>query len=178
MKFNQLTNLKSNQSKKRKGRGIAAGSGKTAGRGTKGQNSRSGGGVRTYFEGGQTPLIQRLPKLPGFTSHRPETLTIYSGQLDSIKTNSKVIDNYVLVQAGLIEDAYRNVKLIRRGGEIKQAHQLQLQGASKQAQKDLIAAGGSFKKIPRPKRPASEKKRARREKRDSVDDKSRESTKN
>ena len=46
----------------RKGRGIAAGKGKTAGRGTKGQNSRSGGGVRPYFEGGQLPLVRRLPQ--------------------------------------------------------------------------------------------------------------------
>ncbi len=70
MKFNEL-NMTAKKSKKRVGRGIAAGHGKTAGRGTKGQNARTGG-VRPGFEGGQNPLMQRFPKLRGFTiSHRP-----------------------------------------------------------------------------------------------------------
>ena len=162
MKINQLDKLRTAKARKRKGRGIAAGSGKTAGRGTKGQKSRSGGGVRPHFEGGQTPLIRRLPKLPGFKSHRPEVLTVYTGQLDDIKTNSKIIDNYVLKQVGLIGDAYANVKLIKRG-EVKEAHQLQLQAASKAAVAALKAAGGGFEKSRRPKRPASDKKRGRRE---------------
>ncbi len=58
----------SKKNRKRVGRGTAAGQGKTAGRGTKGQNSRSGGGVRPYFEGGQLPLVRRLPHLRGFTN--------------------------------------------------------------------------------------------------------------
>src|SRR5512143_2229327 len=56
----------SRKNKTRKGRGIAAGKGKTAGRGTKGQNSRAGGGVKPYFEGGQLPLVRRLPHVRGF----------------------------------------------------------------------------------------------------------------
>ncbi|MYB39826.1 50S ribosomal protein L15 [Candidatus Saccharibacteria bacterium] len=162
MKINQLDDPRTAKARKRKGRGIAAGSGKTAGRGTKGQKSRSGGGVRPHFEGGQTPLVRRLPKLPGFRSHRLKALTVYTGQLDDVKTNSKVIDNYVLKQVGLIEDEYANVKLIKRG-EVKSGHRLQLQAASKAAVAALEAAGGGFERSARPKRPASDKKRARRE---------------
>ncbi len=58
----------SKKNRKRVGRGIAAGQGKTAGRGAKGQNKRAGGGVRPYFEGGQLPLVRRLPHLRGFTN--------------------------------------------------------------------------------------------------------------
>ena len=58
----------SNRERIRSGRGISAGRGKTAGRGTKGQNSRSGGGKQPYFEGGQLPLVRRLPHLGGFTN--------------------------------------------------------------------------------------------------------------
>ena len=162
-KFNQLTNLTTSRKRKRKGRGIAAGQGKTAGRGTKGQNSRTGGGVRPYFEGGQMPLIRKLPKLAGFRSHKTKASVIYTGQLDTIKTNSKVIDNYVLAQAGLVKDAYKKVKLIQ-GGDIKAAHSLQVQAVSKSAEKDLIAAGGSFEKVKILQRPASKEKQSRHNK--------------
>ena len=79
MQYHQLQVTKK-QSKKRVGRGISAGQGKTAGRGTKGQNSRTGGKRRPGFEGGQTPLMIRLPKLRGFTSHAPKTESVYTGQ--------------------------------------------------------------------------------------------------
>ena len=59
------------KSRKRKGRGIAAGQGKTAGRGTKGQNARSGGGVRPYFEGGQLPLVRKIPFVRGYKFFNP-----------------------------------------------------------------------------------------------------------
>ena len=173
MKINHLNRPAKAKTSKRKGRGIAAGSGKTAGRGTKGQRARSGGRVRPHFEGGQTPLVRRLPKLAGFRSHRPKALTIYTGQLDDIKTNSKVIDNYVLAQAGLVPDAYSSVKLIKRGGMEKalkasgdQPHHVALQGISAAARKMLVGAGGSFKQAPRPQRPTSDKKQGRREKRE------------
>ena len=164
MKFNQLSGLAARKTKRRRGRGISAGLGKTAGRGTKGQKSRSGGGVRPHFEGGQTPLVRRLPKLAGFRSRRPTTRTIYSGQLDDIKTNSKIIDGYVLQQAGLIPRAYERVKLIARGG-IKKPHQVHLQAASASAKEALAKAGGGFQKVPRLQRPTSKKKEGRGQKR-------------
>ena len=160
MKFNQLAGLKKKQSAKRKGRGIAAGRGKTAGRGTKGQNSRSGGGVRPHFEGGQTPLVRRMPKKPGFRSHRPAAEVVYSGQLDNITTSSKVIDNHVLARAGIVTDAYSRVKLIKKGAVTK-AHQVGLQAVSAAARTAVEEAGGSFEFSTRPQRPASEKKAGR-----------------
>ena len=160
MKFNQLQ-LTARKSRRRSGRGIAAGRGKTAGRGTKGQKSRSGGRTRPFFEGGQTPLVRRLPKLAGFTSHRPAAQVIYTGQLDALASRFKIIDNHALKMAGLIKDPYRVVKVIVKG-DLKKSHQLELQKISQAAQAQLKAAGGQFTRIPVPKRPASEKKAGRK----------------
>ena len=160
MKFHQLAGLKKKRPTKRKGRGIAAGQGKTAGRGTKGQNSRSGGRVRPHFEGGQTPLVRRLPKKAGFRSHRLPAEVIYSGQLDGITTSSKVIDNHVLARVGLVTDAYSRVKLIKKGA-ITKAHRISLQAVSAAARTALEKAGGSFELSARSQRPASEKKAGR-----------------
>jgi len=83
--MNNLVSIKS-KTKKRVGRGIAAGQGKTAGRGTKGQKSRSGYNLPKRFEGGQTPISMRLPKLPGFTSHKRKPIVV---SLDQISANFK-----------------------------------------------------------------------------------------
>jgi large subunit ribosomal protein L15 len=105
MKYHELK-VASKKSSKRVGRGISAGQGKTAGRGTKGQSSRTGGRVRPGFEGGQNPLYQRLPKLPGFTSHRPKTENVYTGQLDEF--SSKTVDNFTVANAGLTSPTSRS----------------------------------------------------------------------
>jgi large subunit ribosomal protein L15 len=148
MKFNELTVQKSKNSR-RLGRGIAAGQGKTAGRGTKGQNSRSGGRVRPGFEGGQNPLMQRLPKLRGFTSKRPKAETVATGDLDKLGAN---IDNKALAEAGLITSEYVRAKLVL-GGDVAKKHSLKLQGASQSAIKAIEKAGGDFKAVEIPKRP-------------------------
>ncbi|HVC36097.1 MAG TPA: 50S ribosomal protein L15 [Candidatus Dormibacteraeota bacterium] len=153
MKYNQLTIVKS-KSPKRVGRGIAAGQGKTAGRGTKGQKSRTGYSKRPGFEGGQNPLMQRLPKLPGFKSHRTKAEVIYSGQLDSFAP--KTIDNLLLAEAGLINSAYSNVKLINKGKLTKKLT-VKLQGASKSVVATIEEAGGNFVKTPRIERPVTSK---------------------
>src|SRR5690242_6642008 len=111
MKYNELQ-LNARHSSKRVGRGISAGQGKTAGRGTKGQKSRTGSGQRPGFEGGQNPLIQRLPKLRGFTSHRQATDTVYTGQINGL---SGTIDNFKLAEAGLVANPHTQVKLILKG---------------------------------------------------------------
>src|SRR5438128_999530 len=109
MKFHELkTNTP--KSAKRVGRGIAAGQGKTAGRGTKGQMSRTGAKKRPGFEGGQNPLAQRLPKLQGFRSHKPKAENVYTGQLDAL--SAVAIDTFALAEAGLISNPYVRVKLI------------------------------------------------------------------
>ena len=152
MKYNQL-HVSSNKKAKRAGRGISAGRGKTAGRGTKGQRSRTGSGKRPGFEGGQNPLLSRIPKLPGFTSIRPKAENVYTGQLDDIK--AKQIDNFTLADAGLVSSAYVNVKLITKG-EVKKKHDIHLQGASKSAIEAVQKAGGTFSKVARVKRTKKE----------------------
>lgn len=152
MKFNELK-TSPKKSSKRVGRGIAAGQGKTAGRGTKGQNSRTGGKVRPGFEGGQNPLYMRLPKLPGFTAIRPKAETAYTGQLDALAPN---VDNFSLHQAGITSSPYVRVKLIVKGPITKKV-KVSLQGASKESIAMIQKAGGSFSIVPQVKRSKKEK---------------------
>ena len=154
MKFHEL-NIKANRKTTRVGRGISAGKGKTAGRGTKGQGSRKSGGVRPGFEGGQMPLYMRIPKLRGFTSHRVKATNVYTGQLDQLGKTS--VDTAVLAEAGLIENPHVRVKLILKG-EVKKKINVKLQFASASAVAALQSVGGSFEKVAQVKRPASTKK--------------------
>lgn len=153
MKYHQLDVTK-NATPKRVGRGIAAGGGKTAGRGTKGQNSRTGGGVRPGFEGGQNPLMQRLPKLRGFTSHRAPIELIYTGQLGIFA--NKTVDNAALAKAGLVSSPYTKVKVVQKG-QLSAKVTVKLQVASQGAVAAIKKAGGSFEAVPqvgRTKKPA------------------------
>lgn len=113
MKYNEL-NLPAKKDRKRVGRGIGSGYGKTAGRGTKGQNSRTGGGVRPGFEGGQNPLLQRIPKLKGFTSRSPKTQVVHTDQLNIFKAGATV-NPQSLFEAGLIDNLNIPVKVLLRG---------------------------------------------------------------
>lgn len=142
MKYHELTTIKQ-KSPKRVGRGISAGQGKTAGRGTKGQNSRTGGRRRPGFEGGQTPLMQRLPKLRGFKSISPKTENIYTGQLNQF--NGKTVDNFILFENGLISNPHTNIKVIVKG-ELKAKVKVNLQSASVRAIEVITKAGGTFNK--------------------------------
>ncbi len=162
MKYNELS-LNKAKAGKRVGRGIAAGQGKTAGRGTKGQNSRTGSSRRPGFEGGQNPLMQRIPKLRGFKSLRTPPEVVYTGQLDKLK--SKTVDNNVLAEAGLVSNAYVAVKLVVKG-ELTSAKTVKLQGASAQAIETIEKAAGSFEVIPRQARPATADKVSRKAKKE------------
>jgi large subunit ribosomal protein L15 len=153
MKYNEL-NIEANKSKTRVGRGIAAGKGKTAGRGTKGQHSRTGSTRRPGFEGGQNPLMQRLPKLRGFKSFKVPAETVYTGQLEQF--GGKTVDSTVLAEAGLVSNAHVAVKLLR-GGELTKKVTVKLQSASRGAVDDIQAAGGSFEKTARLGRPSTKK---------------------
>ena len=146
----------STKRKRRLGRGIAAGKGKTAGRGTKGQKARAGFSQRPGFEGGQTPLAQRFPKLRGFTSHRTPAETVYTGAIDNLGVK---IDNQTLADAGLISNPYTRVKLVVKG-ETSKKHTVSLQSASKSAIAQLEKAGGSFSVVEQVKRPKTSKKSA------------------
>lgn len=140
MKYNELQ-VKSNKSPNRVGRGIAAGQGKTAGRGTKGQKSRTGSSRKPGFEGGSNPLIQRMPKLRGFNSHKTRPTNVYTGQLNLLTT--KTVDNQALFKAKLVESPYLSIKLISKG-EISKSLDVKLQSGSKSAIEAINKAGGTF----------------------------------
>lgn len=155
MKFNDL-NVTSKKSIKRVGRGISAGQGKTAGRGTKGQKARTGSSKKPGFEGGQNPLMQRLPKLRGFKSHKTAPENVTTGQLEQF--GGKTVDTTVLAEAGLISNAHVAVKLIK-GGELTKKVTVKLQGASETAIEAVQSAGGSFEKVERLGRPVTSAKK-------------------
>jgi large subunit ribosomal protein L15 len=148
MKYNELQTT-SKKSMKRVGRGIAAGQGKTAGRGTKGQGSRTGSSKKPGFEGGSNPLMQRLPKLPGFKSKKIPAENVFTGQLDDLGVK---VDATVLAEAGLISNPYVKVKLLIQG-EVTKKHDVKLTGASATAVEAVQTAGGSFEKVGRLERP-------------------------
>jgi large subunit ribosomal protein L15 len=142
MKYNEL-NVTSSKNSKRVGRGISAGRGKTAGRGTKGQSSRTGYSKKPGFAGGQLPLMQALPKLPGFRSIRVPAENVYTGQLNSFKG---LVDNFKLAEAGIVSSPYVKVKLVVKG-ELTSKVDVVLQGASASAIALVQKAGGSFKAV-------------------------------
>ena len=152
MKYHELSTLKK-KSGRRVGRGIAAGQGKTAGRGTKGQGSRTGSSKKPGFEGGQNPLMQRLPKLRGFTSKRIPAKNIYTDQLDELGPK---VNNQVLADKGIVENPYLKVKLLFRG-EVTKAVVVELQGASMNAIEAVQKAGGSFTAVARQARETKKK---------------------
>ena len=124
---------------KRVGRGIGSGLGKTAGRGHKGQKSRSGGGVKPGFEGGQQPLQRRLPKF-GFTSRTaPFVAEIRLNELAAVEAD--VIDLAALKDANIIADNMKSAKVIL-SGEITKAVTLKGVKATKGAKAAIEAAGG------------------------------------
>ena len=145
MKFNELS-IKPHRRIKRVGRGIAAGQGKTAGRGTKGQNARAGSSKKPGFAGGQNPLMQQLPKLPGFKSHRPVVENVYTDQLNRLKVNT--ITALELAEAGYLSSAYVKVKLLYRG-DVDNKLSISLPSASAKAVEAIQSSGGSFVKVER-----------------------------
>ena len=127
--------------KRRVGRGIGSGLGKTAGRGHKGQKSRSGGYHKVGFEGGQMPLQRRLPKR-GFKSHLLKfNAEITLGQLSKLGLGE--VDLLALKQAGLVPEIAKVVKVIK-SGELTQAVKLTGIGATAGAKAAIEAAGGSL----------------------------------
>jgi len=154
-KYNEL-NTNANRDKKRVGRGISAGGGKTAGRGTKGQNSRTGKKLRPTFAGGQRELVKAVPKLKGFKSLRSPAQVVYADQLDVVKT--AIIDNAKLYEAGLIQTPYHAVKIIARG-EFACKATIKTQGMSRSVIAQLEKNGGKFESVATPLLPPSSKKK-------------------
>ncbi|MES2939294.1 MAG: 50S ribosomal protein L15 [Pseudomonadota bacterium] len=135
----------SNKARRRVGRGIGSGLGKTAGRGHKGQKSRAGGYHKVGFEGGQMPLQRRLPKR-GFKSQNLKfNGEVTLGQLDKLvtSTNAAEVDLLALKSAKLVAQIVRNVKIIK-SGELTKAVKLNGIGATAGAKAAIEAAGGSL----------------------------------
>jgi large subunit ribosomal protein L15 len=148
MKYNDLV-VSKNSDRKRIGRGISAGQGKTAGRGTKGQKSRTGHHkLPAGFMGGQRAIMQAIPKMKGFKSLHGKAQVVYTDALNSVKGK---VDNFTLAEANLIADPFAKVKVITRG-EITSKVELETQFASKTAIEAIKKAGGSFKKVAVPTR--------------------------
>lgn len=148
MKYNDLQ-VSANKNKKRVGRGIAAGQGKTAGRGTKGQNARTGKKLRAMFQGGQRPLAQAVPKARGFKSLRTPAQVVYLDHLNTF--DGKTVDNALLFTEGYIATPFHTIKVIARG-ELKAKVDLKVQAASASVVTAIEKAGGSFEKVPTPLR--------------------------
>ena len=130
------------KSRKRIGRGNSSGYGTTAGRGYKGQLSRSGGGKGAGFEGGQQPLAMRLPKLPGFINHnRVEYAPVNVKRLEGLFESGDVVDAEALVAKGVIKHAYIPVKVLG-DGELTKALTVRVDKVSASAQAKIEAAGG------------------------------------
>jgi len=146
MRLNELSPPKgARKNRKRLGRGVASGQGKTAGRGSKGHNARSGGGVRPGFEGGQMPIQRRLPKR-GFTNKfRLQFAEINIRDLARFEGGSRV-DEAVLVRSGLVSGKRDGIKLLGTG-EITVALSVKVNKVSKSARAKIEAAGGNIEVI-------------------------------
>ena len=152
MKYNDLI-VEKNTRPNRKGRGISAGQGKTAGRGTKGQKARTGHSkMPRGFMGGQRAIMQAIPKLKGFKSLHDKAEVVYTDRLNTLSGN---VDNFVLAENALISSPYVKVKVISRG-ELTAKIALETQFASKTAIESIKKAGGSFKKVAVLKREAKQ----------------------
>lgn len=142
MRLHDLTPAKgSNKSRKRLGRGIGSGLGKTAGRGYKGQKARSGGGTRPGFEGGQMPIHRRLPKR-GFTNVFKKIYALVNVRDLTVFESGSVVDDMALCAAGIVKGPRDGIKLLANG-EISVPLTVKVDKASKAAVDKIQAAGGS-----------------------------------
>ncbi|MDQ6975528.1 MAG: 50S ribosomal protein L15 [Mariprofundaceae bacterium] len=144
MKLNSIqATTGSRRERKRLGCGVASGQGKTGGRGHKGQKSRTGGKIMRGFEGGQMPLIRRLPKR-GFTSRNKVFFQVVNiAQLVKFDADT-IIDAGILFDAGLISNAVDPVKLLAEG-DLSVKLDVRVTAASKSAAAKVAAAGGSVR---------------------------------
>lgn len=156
MKYNELQ-VTANKHIKRVGRGIAAGQGKTAGRGTKGQGARTGKKLGATFQGGQRTLVRAVPKARGFKSLRAKAQVVYLDHLNAFK--GKTADNFALFEAGYIATPFQTVKVIARG-ELTVPVTLKVQAASASVVEAISKAGGSFEKTATPIRESAKKAEA------------------
>ncbi len=147
MKLHDLRPAEGSKTKRRRvGRGIAAGQGKTAGRGTKGQRARTGRGIKPYFEGGQLPLVRRLPHTRGFTNiWRVEYEVVNLDTLDAKFDAGAEVTPEALAERGLVQDA-GHVKVLGNGA-LSKALNIKAHAFSSSAKEKIAAAGGKAEEI-------------------------------
>lgn len=160
MKTHDLTPPKGAKKKrKRVGRGDSSGYGKTAGRGTKGQKARSGGNIPPYFEGGQLPLVRRLPRIRGFTNiFKTQFSVVNLDRLNERFEKGAEVTPSTLTERGLIKSPQELVKVLGRG-DLEKPLAVKAHGFSDSARTKIEAAGGTVEELPLP---ASRPKRGRR----------------
>ena len=145
MKLHTMNLAETRTERNRVGRGSSSGNGKTSGRGQKGQKSRSGGGVRLGFEGGQTPLFMRLPKR-GFTNvNRKEYAVVNLDILNRFEDGTEVTP-LTLVEAGIVKDEKSGIKVLGNG-ELTKKLTVKAAKFSKTAEEAIVANGGSVEVI-------------------------------
>lgn len=146
MKIHELTPAPgARKSRLRKGRGLGSGLGKTAGRGMKGQNSRSGGGVRTGFEGGQMPLYRRLPKRGFKNIFAKEFAEVNVSMLNRFE-NGDMVDPVALIESGILKNVRDGIRILG-GGELTKQLTVRANGFTKSAEEKITAAGGKVEVI-------------------------------
>ena len=146
MKLHELKPAEgSRKPRRRVGRGIGSGMGKTSTRGTKGQFSRTGGGTRPGFEGGQMPLYRRLPKRGFKNTFAKKYAEVNVEQLNCFD-NGAVVDPAALIEAGILTNVLDGVRVLGNG-ELTKSLTVQAQGFTKSAQQKIEAAGGKAEVI-------------------------------
>ena len=146
MKLHELKPAEgSRQERKRKGRGIGSGNGKTAGKGHKGQNARSGGGVRLGFEGGQTPLFRRLPKR-GFTNINRKEYTVVNLSTLNVFEDGTEVTPALLIEAGVVKKERAGIKILANG-KLEKKLTVKAHKFSSAAKDAIEAAGGQTEVI-------------------------------
>lgn len=146
MKLHELAPAEgSKKTRTRVGRGLGSGLGKTSGRGQKGQNSRSGGGVRSGFEGGQMPLYRRLPKRGFNNVFAKEYAEVNVSQLNRFEDGATV-DPVALIEAGILKNVRDGIRILGNG-ELERKLTVIANGFTKTAEEKIVAAGGKVEVI-------------------------------
>lgn len=146
MKLHELSPAPgSRKERKRVGRGTSSGTGKTSGRGHKGQNSRSGGGVRPGFEGGQNPLYRRLPKRGFVNPTRKEYALVNVAELNSLAADTEVTPEFLMEQ-GMVKNAKSGIKILGNG-DLTVKLTVKAHKFSQSAVEKIEAAGGKTEVI-------------------------------
>lgn len=154
MNLNEVSSgVETNRKRKRIGRGVGSGNGKTSGRGHKGARSRSGYSRKPTFNGGQLPMIRRLPKRGFFNKFAPKVFVVNIRDLDRVFESGADVNPDTLRECGLVKVVCDEIKVLAVG-ETSKALNLTVTRISESAKKKIEAAGGSVKVVPAKRTPA------------------------